>query len=135
DIDVSHGQHIVEIGDAMLDAEFIGNRDHALDIEVAEHGHLVLAGIGHIALDDMAAADAGADHRDVENPAAHRAHSVPFSASCWAVSAIFMALKARSCGMAVSVRLATSARNWRPKGRSTCEQSIWRGPSWLTMKR
>src|SRR5690606_10072952 len=95
---------------------------------------LELVRIGQITLDNMAAADADTDNGDIEN-LAHCAHSVPRSAICWAVSASFMALKHRSCGMAVSVRLRTSSRNCRPKGRSTLEQSICCVPFLSTRKR
>ena len=48
------------------------------------------------------------------------------SARAWAVKARCMALKQCSCGMAVSVRLRTSARKSWPKVSGTSEQSTYR---------
>jgi hypothetical protein len=91
DVDVVHGQQIVEIDNAALDAEFVADLVEPFLVQIAERQNLELVGIGQIALDDMRAADAAANDGDVED-AAHCCHSVPFSAMACAVSAIFIAL-------------------------------------------
>src|SRR5690606_26378682 len=101
---------------------------------VAQHFDGEFVFVGQVAFHYVAAADADADNGNIEH-AAHWAHSVPTSAWACAVSASLMALKQRSRGMAVSVRSRTSARNCRPKGRSTALQSICCTPFLSTRNR
>src|SRR5690606_27176070 len=91
DVDVVHGEDVVELLDAPLAGELVADLGQALNAEVADGLDLEASGIGQVALDDVRAADAAADNGDVEDTA-HCSHSVPRSASCCAVSAIFMAL-------------------------------------------
>ena len=113
DVEVGHREHVVEARLAARDAELVGERVQPLGVEVADRDDLELVGVGQVALDDVRAADAGADDRDVEL-LAHCCHTVPRSAIGCAVSASSIALKQRACGIAVSVRLSTSAMSWRP---------------------
>ncbi len=105
--------------------EFVADCRDPLLVEVAQRAHLKLRGQACIALFDMTAADTASDHRDgpafghvdflFKSLIERRSSYLPsFSAIAWAVSASSMALKQRACGMAVSVRLRTSAMSWRP---------------------
>src|SRR5690606_12561685 len=104
---------VVEARGASLELELVGKPVPPPRIEVAGREHPELVRIGQVALEDVRAADAAAHHRH-RIDSAHDAHSVPRSASSWAPRASAMALKQRSCGIAVSVRFSTSAMSWRP---------------------
>ncbi len=96
DVEIVHLQQFVEARGSPFHVELVGEPVHPHRIEVADRQHLELVGIGHVALDDMAAADPAADHRDREDwklaSFAHCAHTVPRSAICCATSASSIAL-------------------------------------------
>ena len=91
DVEIVHRQQIVEVLDPPLDAELVGKAVAAAGVKIADPQHPELVGIGHIALDDVAAADAAADDGDCLERA-HCCHTVPRSAICCAVSASSIAL-------------------------------------------
>ena len=113
DVEVIHRQQVVEICGAPFDVELVRKLGHALRIEVADREDLELVGVGGVALDDVRAADTAADDGNCLD-VCHCSHAVPRSASICARIASSMAFKQRACGIAVSVRLSTSAISWGP---------------------
>ena len=113
DVEIVHCQQVVEILDPPLDAELVGQGVAPHRVEIADGDHLEAILVGLVALDDMALADAAAHYGDCVN-SAHCCQTVPTSAIFCAVSASSIALKARTCGIAVSVRLRMSAISCRP---------------------
>ena len=76
---------------AALDAEFIRELCHLVDVEIADGDNAELVGIVEVALGDVRATDASANNGDYLD-VAHCSHGVPRSASRCAVSAISIAL-------------------------------------------
>src|SRR5690606_28210542 len=108
EVEVVHGEQIVEIGHPTRHVELVRQRRQPFLVEVAEGDDAELVRVRQVALDDMAAADAAADHCDSLD-VTHCSHTVPRSASCCALSASSIALKQCSWVIAVSVRFSTSA--------------------------
>ncbi len=109
DVDVVHGEQVVETGDAAFDAELVGQRvGMRSGLRSQSASTLNLSGLGTIALDDVAAADAAADRRRRCRCLLIAATPFPASASSARSAPVSIALKQRSCVIAVSVRLSTS---------------------------